>query len=39
LADSDVALHQFDGDEAGDQRAYDGLSSHEVGGVVEVVPG
>jgi hypothetical protein len=39
LADADVALHEFHGDEAEDQRAYDGFSSHEVGGVVEVVPG
>jgi len=39
LADSDVALHEFDGDQAEDESAYDGFASHEVGGVLEVVPG
>ncbi len=39
LADADVALHELDGDQAEDQSADDGLSSHEVGGVVEMAPG
>ena len=39
LAESDVALHEFDGDEAEDEGANNGLAAHEVGGIVEVVPG
>lgn len=39
LAETDVALHQFDGDEAEDQRADDGFSSHKVDGIVEILPG
>src|SRR5712671_3901989 len=39
LSNADVALHEFDGDQAEDQSADDGLSTHEVGGVVETVPG
>ena len=39
LADADVALEEFDGDQAEDQGSDDGFSSHEVGGVAEVLPG
>jgi len=38
LTESDVAFDEFDGDEAEDQRANDGLTSHKVGRVVKVVP-
>jgi hypothetical protein len=39
LAESDIALDEFDGDEAEDESADDGLSAEQVGGVAEVVPG
>jgi hypothetical protein len=39
LAESDIALDEFDGDEAEDESADDGLSAQQVGGVAEVVPG
>jgi len=39
LAESDVALHEFDGDQAEGESTDDRLSSHEVGGIVKVVPG
>ena len=39
MAKSDVALDEFDGDQAEDEGADDGFSSHEIGGIVEVVPG
>jgi hypothetical protein len=39
LVDADVALEKFDGDQAEDQGANDGFSSHKVGGVAEALPG
>jgi hypothetical protein len=37
--DSDIALKEFNGDQAEDQGADDGFSSHKVGGVAEALPG
>jgi hypothetical protein len=37
--ESDIALHELDGDEAEDESAHDGLSSHEVREVVDIMPG
>ena len=38
MVDTDVAFHEFDGDETEDQSTDDGFPSHEVGGGAEVVP-
>jgi hypothetical protein len=37
--DPDIALHEFDGDQSENECSDDGFSSHEVGWVVEIVPG
>ena len=39
VVDADIALEEFNGDQAEDQGADDGFSSHEVGGVAEALPG
>jgi hypothetical protein len=39
VVDADVALEEFNGDQAEDQGADYGFSSHEVGGVAEALPG
>jgi hypothetical protein len=39
LVDADVALEEFNGDQAEDQGTDDGFTSHKVGGVAEALPG
>jgi len=39
LAESDVALDELDGNQAKDEGADDGFATHEICGVVQVLPG